>query len=127
LLIGVKSGMTASAILFNLRSRGVTLSAAGSTLTFDAPAGELTDADRAVLREHKVELLALLAPASTPPTSKRRAAHKEQFSHEEIPTSSCSVCGGRRWRLRSTPKNGGEWLWLCAACADQLAEAPPYP
>ncbi len=115
--------MTAPAILSNLRSRGVTLSAAGSTLTFDAPVGELTDADRAALREHKAELLALLAPSSTSPAPKRRAAHKVQFSHEEIPTGSCPACAGRRWRLRSTPKNGGEWLWVCAACADAVQAA----
>jgi hypothetical protein len=114
--------MRASTILSNLRSRGVTLSAAGSTLTFDAPAGELTDADRAALREHKAELLALLAPLSTSPAPKRRGP-KEHYSREPIPTVPCAGCGGRVWRLRETPQSAGDWLWVCAACADAVQAA----
>ncbi len=39
-------------------------------------------------------------------------------SDSPIPIIACLTCQGRRWRLRSTPKTGGEWLWLCATCAD---------
>ncbi len=128
--------MSASTLLSSLRERGVVLSAAGSKLTFDAPTGELTAADRAALREHKAELLALLTPtrATEAPleepvpaapvarprktTVPRRRGPKEQFSHDPLPIMGCPACSGRRWRLRSTPQTGGAWLWVCAACAD---------
>ncbi len=37
-------------------------------------------------------------------------------SDNPIPISPCPACGGRQWRLRSTPSNGGAWLWVCAGC-----------
>jgi len=40
-------------------------------------------------------------------------------SASPIPITPCPVCTGRRWRLHSTPKVGGKWLWVCAACADR--------
>ncbi len=133
--------MSASTLLSSLRERGVVLSAAGSKLTFDAPAGELTAADRAALREHKAELLALLTPtrATEAPLEEpvpaspvarprktaapRRQGPKEQFSHDPLPIMVCPACSGRRWRLRSTPQTGGAWLWVCAACTDAVQAA----
>jgi len=133
--------MSASTLLSSLRERGVVLSAAGSKLTFDAPAGELTAADRAALREHKAELLVLLTPTratetpleepvpATPEARPRPAAAprhrgpKEQFSHDPLPLMGCPACSGRRWRLRSTPQTGGAWLWVCAACTDAVQAA----
>ena len=52
--------MTATAILTDLSARGVLIWAEADRLKFDAPSGTLTDVDRAALREHKAELLALL-------------------------------------------------------------------
>ncbi len=124
--------MSASALLEDLLARGVNLSAQAGKLVCDAPAGVLTDADRAALREHKAALLALLAPsppASTPPVSTgpvRPGAPKECFSHEQEPQS-CRRCGGRAWRLRETPKSGGGWLWICAACADRFGDTKIAP
>ncbi len=144
--------MSAATLLSSLRDRGVILSAVGSKLTFDAPVGQLTDADRATLRAHKAELLALLASSgatqeAVPATIKQERAvvvpgtivapvtapshhtPKEHFSHEQIPTRPCPGCGGRAWRLRETPGSAGYWLWVCAGCADAVqaatANGPP--
>jgi len=117
--------MSAPALLKDLRARGVNVSAKASKLVYDAPPGVLTDADRAGLRTHKVEILALLTPVvSTPggaskPLAGRRAP-KEHFSREPIPTVACSGCSGRAWRLRETPASAGGWLWVCPACADAV-------
>jgi len=114
--------MSAPALLEDLRARGVNLSANASKLLYDAPPGVLTDADRAALRTHKAELLALLSPAVNV-TSKAHGRHrapKEQFCHESLPITTCPACGGRRWRLRTTPQTGGSWRWACAACADAV-------
>ena len=51
--------MTALDVLTDLRSRGVTLAAAGDKLRY-RPVDALTSADLAALREHKADLLALL-------------------------------------------------------------------
>ncbi len=53
--------MIAAAFLADLRSRGVHLDGGGDRLCYDAPAGVLTDSDRAAIVTHKAELLALLA------------------------------------------------------------------
>jgi hypothetical protein len=53
--------MTANEILRDLTVRGVILSADGKQLNVDAPDDLLTDETLAVLKEHKAELLKLLA------------------------------------------------------------------
>ncbi|MBI4506292.1 MAG: hypothetical protein HY691_12220 [Chloroflexi bacterium] len=53
--------MNPGALLADLRARGVELVAAGDRLRWRAPAGVLTDVDRATLREHKAALVAVLA------------------------------------------------------------------
>lgn len=52
--------MTASDLLSDLRARGVELVAAGDRIRF-RPADALTDADRAALRDHRAEIIVLLA------------------------------------------------------------------
>lgn len=52
--------MTASTLLADLRRRGVLLVPEGTGLRYRAPRGILTDTDRAALRAHRDELLALL-------------------------------------------------------------------
>lgn len=59
--------MTASALLTILTARGVRLWVEDNLLKFKAPAGTLTDEDKARLTEHKPELLALLAGNSANP------------------------------------------------------------
>jgi len=119
--------MTATDIMESFQRRGVVLMAGDDRIRYRAPAGIMTDADRAALREHKVELLALLTSPSAPPTSRPRpGAPKECFSHEEHPQA-CRHCNGRTWRLRETPQSGGGWLWICAACADRFGDTKIAP
>jgi hypothetical protein len=56
----------AATVLADLAQRGVLLEAVGGRLRFDAPAGALSAADRAAIREHKADLLALLVAISPP-------------------------------------------------------------
>jgi hypothetical protein len=58
--------MTASELIRHLGSRGIRLEASAGRLRVDAPAGVLTDPDRAALIRCKGELLALLCQAGTP-------------------------------------------------------------
>ena len=53
--------MNAPSLLQDLRARGVTLEAQGEFLKVDAPAGELTEADKAALIDAKPRLLELLS------------------------------------------------------------------
>jgi len=52
--------VTSTALLADLRRRGVTLELDDSRLRYRAPAGALTAADRGALAEHRDELLALV-------------------------------------------------------------------
>ncbi len=53
--------MNALALYHDLKKRGVILEADGESLKFDAPAGELTEEDRAALVEFKPILLKFLS------------------------------------------------------------------
>jgi hypothetical protein len=53
--------VNAPSLLQDLRARGVTLEAQGEFLKVDAPAGELTEADKAALIDAKLRLLELLS------------------------------------------------------------------
>ncbi len=53
--------MNALALYHDLKSRGVILEADGESLKVDAPAGELTEEDRAMLGEYKPLLLKVLS------------------------------------------------------------------
>jgi hypothetical protein len=59
--------VTASALVADLRRRGVTLEPRGDRLRYCAPAGVLTDADREALRRHKAQVVALLRAAPSEP------------------------------------------------------------
>jgi hypothetical protein len=52
--------MTAHQLIRNLNSRGIALAANSSTLTYSAPAGVLTDADREAMRDNRLALLAIV-------------------------------------------------------------------
>ncbi len=120
--------MIAIELMADFQQRGIVLTDEDGRIRYRAPAGIMTDADRAALREHKAELLALLTSPSAPPTSRPRpGAPKECFSHEQEPQS-CRRCNGRTWRLRETSQSGGGWLWICAACAERFHDTkiPPY-
>ncbi len=53
--------MSAPALLDTLAARGVALDLDGDRLRVDAPAGELSDSDRAAIRANKGALIALVA------------------------------------------------------------------
>ncbi len=53
--------MNALALYHDLEVRGAILEAQGEFVKVDAPAGVVTDVDRAALKEHKPELLKLLS------------------------------------------------------------------
>ena len=55
--------MTAHDLIFDLSARGIVLEIADENLLFDAPVGVLTDTDRAQLKRHKREIMALLTGA----------------------------------------------------------------
>lgn len=121
--------MTAIELMADFQQRGIVLTDEDGRIRYRAPAGILTDADRAALGEHKAALLALLAPSSVPPVATgpaRPGAPKECFSHEQEPPP-CRRCGGRAWRLRDTPESGVGWLWICAACADHFGDTKIAP
>jgi hypothetical protein len=59
--------MTAHRLIQSLAARGVRLAAAAGRLDIDAPADVLTAEDRAILAQHKAELVAILtAPRPDP-------------------------------------------------------------
>ncbi|MGH9839693.1 MAG: hypothetical protein ACREEM_13005 [Blastocatellia bacterium] len=81
----------ASTLLSNLTAQGVRLWAEADRLKFDAPAGVLTDDDRAALREHKAELLTILTGPGLCPTC-REPANLQDRTHD---TWFCPNC--RAW------------------------------
>lgn len=56
--------MSPTDVLTAVRDAGIHLQVAGDKLQFDAPAGTMTPALRAALREHKPALLVMLAPVT---------------------------------------------------------------
>ena len=83
--------MTALDLLDDLRKRGIELQAVGDKLRF-RPADALSEADCALLLQHKPELLALLAAESS-----------------TLPA--CPTCGGPTHRVASVP-------WLVVVLCD---------
>lgn len=115
------SSATALALLADLRARGLVIEAVGGRLKITPP-GVLTEADRAALGAHKAELLTLLRAPGAPD---QLLEERGQFRHTCPPTGACGYCGSYQWRLWSTPKSGGAWLFACAACADRLGTCAP--
>jgi len=106
--------MTATALLDELRTRGVHLTIESEHLAVNAPKGVLTDELRQAIRTQKVALLALLA--ALPPGA--------LFTPEPLsPTSPCMICGkAERWN------DAGIWRFVhcwpeALAPATRLAEA----
>lgn len=68
--------MTAATIIQAAADHGVVLTAVDAKLTFDAPAGALTDELRGLLRQHKQEIIDHLAGATTGMTAIEEAAFR---------------------------------------------------
>src|SRR6266404_5940203 len=72
--------MTASALIEQLRQMGVELLLAGDRLRINAPEGVLTPSIRALLTQHKAEILELLRPRNDSPGMGRVVALGEVLS-----------------------------------------------
>jgi hypothetical protein len=103
--------MTATGLLDELRTKGVHLTVAGEHLGVDAPKGVLTDDVRQAIRQHKQELLALLAlsvptndTAATAPSTQEVCIHQEHVSLTPPPPYPGRPVG--------TPFHPGHQVWL---------------
>ncbi len=97
--------MNATALLADLRERGVEFHADNGRLRYRAPKGILTDAYRAALRQHRDELLALVRPAATPPAD------------------ACLGCGtSTRFSAPDWPEPGAG-RWLCRTCTSRPSQS----
>lgn len=95
--------MTASELLRNLESRGVTVRADGDNLKLDAPLGVMTSADYGALRAVKPELIALLT--QPPPGSIRRPVTVRGARLKACPFPDCA----------GAMSNKGN-IYLCGEC-----------
>ncbi len=92
--------MNAEMLLADLRARGATFEVRAGNIIVRARRGAITEADRALLRQHKPDLLRLLA-----------ARAGQDRPRPALPPAPCGACHGRRWWLRP---DGTEWV--CATC-----------
>lgn len=97
--------MTAAAVVQTLAGHGIRLVAEGPNLRAFGPLGH---AERALIREHKPALLALLAGAESPPATAVDAA----------PTTHCPACGSPSWWR--APGAG----WRCSWCEPRPVPLP---
>ncbi|MHB8210870.1 MAG: TubC N-terminal docking domain-related protein [Acidithiobacillus sp.] len=86
------SPMAASSLLAELRAEGFTLTAEGSRLRV-APADSLTDELRQRIKEHRAEIVALLAAESTPAVR----------SATDMPPQPRKCSTGQIWPLPARP------------------------
>ena len=78
---------TLPALLDDLRSRGVQLWSSQGRVHFRAPQNALTDEDRTMLRDHREEVLALLAEESEPTLVPDPASRHEPFPLTDVQTA----------------------------------------
>lgn len=82
--------MTAAVLLADLRSRGIEVITDGRRLGI-RPAGVVTAAERAALRRHKAEVLAMLADPA--PTRRLELVFRMNLSHAQpCETPGCADC-----------------------------------
>lgn len=90
--------MTAAKLLADLRAQGIRLAINGDRIHIDAPKGKLTPELRAVIVEHKAEILAILA-AETTSTSIENASPP---TPTPLPTA-CPSAAPVPWRTELPP------------------------
>jgi hypothetical protein len=101
--------MTATVLLDELRTRGVHLTIAGEHIAADAPTGVLTEDVRQAIRQHKQELLALLARPAPAHDATAAPSTPEMRSHEaHVPLSPPPYPG----RPVGAPFRPGHQVWL---------------
>jgi hypothetical protein len=102
--------MTATALLDELRTKGVHLTVEGERVAVDAPRGALTDDLRQAIRQHKAALLALLvqpAPATDAPAT--APSTPEPCTHQaHVPLPPPPYPG----RPVGAPFRPGQQVWL---------------
>ena len=102
--------MSVSALLFDLRRRGVRLIADGDFLRCRGPRGALTDADLAALREHKPEVLKQLRQTA-PPDALLLAGDAEPILETRLETAAVLI---------QSPRFGPVWVGLDAHQSDEI-------
>ena len=102
--------MTGAKLLDDLRSKGVRLTVEGEHVALDAPQGVLTEDLRQAIRQHRQELLALLAPsapahdgAATVPSTQVPRPHQEHVPPSPPPYPGHPV---------GAPFRPGQRVWL---------------
>jgi hypothetical protein len=116
-----------TALLADLRGRGVRLELAPGGIRYHAPSGRLTKADRAALLTHKTAILAELraeasraittTPAPAPGGAKEaKEAKKGPGAIEAQPTRPCELCVTTAWAWHADWPEPGTGRWLCATC-----------
>jgi TubC N-terminal docking domain len=93
-----------AALLSEFHRRGIVLREEGDQLRYRAPAGTLTSEDIATLRQHKAELLAMLAAVSMPVSLVPKPVplpQRTDTSASDTPAWRCFICrGDDEWRSR---------------------------
>ncbi|MEW5935109.1 MAG: hypothetical protein AB1816_16145 [Bacillota bacterium] len=104
--------MTPSDLLAELKRRGITLRPEGAdAIRYTAPKGAMTDELRALIREHKAALLALLSAGSTgQEEAVSSPAPGIALALSLQPDGTCYCCKGSRWWLS---RYG---VLVCATC-----------
>jgi hypothetical protein len=108
--------MSVETLLDDLETRGVIVTVAGDSIELDAPAGVLTDADVAALRESKSDIIRLLRLAEGLPIDDdaARLLATDEVDPADVPP--CTSCG------RLCDSQTLDDAWHCTRC-DPLAEA----
>jgi hypothetical protein len=130
--------MNASSLLADLSSRGVEITLAGDDIQVQASPGEITQVDIQAIREHKVELLNLLADSAIPSRwNEYHDAIQYAFTHPSPrsaigsmwltsdwpdpvdppghPPGTCSLCGTTK--VKKFPIHSGRSIRVeCAWC-----------
>ena len=105
--------MTPQALLDQLQILGVCLTAQGERLQVDASPGVLTDELRQAIRQHKQELLVLLAQEPMVPEGCMLTINPQTGQPFVTRLYRCQSCGGTDWG----PHPHG--YWHCRACAGE--------
>ena len=102
--------MNASALLTDLRSRGISLSVSGERLSIDAPKGTVTPDLLAALVEHKADLIRLLG------TDDEDVTWRIEAMRPQVPRTGAIPCLLARPEAKTSPRG------TCVSCGDPLTE-----
>jgi hypothetical protein len=109
ILLGGIFSMTATALLDELRTKGVHLTIEGEHIAVDAPKGVLTDAVRQAIRQYKQELLVMLAQSAPAPAVATALSLQKACAHQEYRLLSPPPYPGH---AVGAPFRPGQQIWL---------------